>query len=131
MARFLVDESLPRSTATGLQREGHLAEYVRDIGLAGRSRDFANTFHYRPSISVGTIVLRLPTTWHVLRRRAELLRALVQIGADDLLGRRLIIDVGQVRLRRFTGPRTTPTGTVDRQAGDEEKGEAPRDDERL
>jgi len=36
MARFLIDEALPRSIARELRAAGHEADDVRDIGLRGQ-----------------------------------------------------------------------------------------------
>ncbi len=37
MLRFLVDEDLPRSTASALREAGYAADDVRDLGLSGHT----------------------------------------------------------------------------------------------
>ena len=77
--RFLVDASMPRSAAPLLQRLGHDAADVRDLGmrsaadaliaahaqrnqqaLVTRDFDFADIRNYPPADYAGIIVLQLP-----------------------------------------------------------------------
>ena len=77
--KFLVDEDLPRSTATVLQEIGYEAVDVRDVGLRGASDEqiagyakannlclitadggFANIRQYPPADYAGLVVLDLP-----------------------------------------------------------------------
>jgi predicted nuclease of predicted toxin-antitoxin system len=79
--QFLVDASMPRSTAPLIQARGHSAIDVRDIGLGGspdqsiaahaqlhqfaiatRDFDFADVRVYPPNQYAGIIVIDLPTT---------------------------------------------------------------------
>ena len=77
--RFLVDASMPRSTAPLLCRYGHPAEDVRDIGLGSapdvqiaayarthelalvsRDGDFGDIRNYPPADYAGIVVMTLP-----------------------------------------------------------------------
>lgn len=117
--RFLVDASLPRSAAISLQRLGHDAVDVRDVGmrsatdgviasharrngqiLVTRDFDFADIRNYPPPDYTGIIVLQLSddaTAQHVVK----LLEAFV--GREDWLarmsGRLAILEAWRVRFR--------------------------------
>lgn len=77
--RFLLDANMPRSAAGAVQRLGHEAVDVRDVGLGGaddaqiavyakehklalvtRDFDFSDVRNYPPSDYAGIIVLELP-----------------------------------------------------------------------
>ncbi len=77
--RFLLDANMPRSAAGAVQRLGHEAVDVRDIGLGGsddeqiaayakehkfalvtRDFDFSDVRNYQPAEYAGIIVLELP-----------------------------------------------------------------------
>jgi len=77
--RFLLDANMPRSAAGAVQRLGHEAVDVRDIGLGGaedqqvaayakqndlalitRDFDFSDVRNYPPAEFAGVIVLELP-----------------------------------------------------------------------
>ena len=77
--RFLLDANMPRSAAGAVQRLGHEAADVRDIGLGGamdqqvaayakqhdltlitRDFDFSDVRNYPPAEFSGIIVLELP-----------------------------------------------------------------------
>ena len=77
--RFLLDANMPRSAAGAVQRLGHEAVDVRDIGLGGaedqqvaayakqhnlalitRDFDFSDVRNYPPAEFAGIIVLELP-----------------------------------------------------------------------
>jgi predicted nuclease of predicted toxin-antitoxin system len=99
VARFLVDESLPRSVTTALVAAGHDAVDARDSGLRGASdamvyaravtedrivvsgdTDFANALRFPPGSHPGIIVLRVPNSWTPSERARRLANAL-----DDAL----------------------------------------------
>jgi predicted nuclease of predicted toxin-antitoxin system len=77
--RFLLDANMPRSAAGAVQRLGHEAVDVRDVGLGGaddaeiaayakehklalvtRDFDFSDVRNYPPADYTGIIVLELP-----------------------------------------------------------------------
>ena len=53
MARFLLDEDLPRSLSSALTAAGHVAQHVREIRLAGASDDLV----VARAASLGSILL--------------------------------------------------------------------------
>jgi len=77
--RFLLDANMPRSAVVAIQRLGHEAVDVRDVGLGGasdaqiaayakehklalitRDFDFSDVRNYAPAEYAGIIVLELP-----------------------------------------------------------------------
>lgn len=119
MWRFVVDESMPRSTALELRRDGYWAEDVREVSLRGADdetvfhyaqtqqatlvtadRDFGDIRRFPLGTHYGIVVVRvmdvLPT-WVV---NAELLRALRQLQGQSLHGALIIVGLGYVRVRR-------------------------------
>ena len=117
--RFLIDADLPRSTKPLLERFGHEAIDVRDIGL-GSAKDpviaryaqeyqaclltgdfgFADIRNYPPESYDGIVVLTLPrdaTARSILGLIEEMLR---QSEVVAQLPRRLaIVEAGRIRLR--------------------------------
>ena len=117
--RFLVDASLPRSAAPRLQRLGHDAVDVRDLGmrsapddliaahaqrnqqaLVTRDFDFADTRNYPPADYAGIVVLQLPddataaqvvTLLETFVRRHDWL--------ERVSGRLAILEVWRIRFR--------------------------------
>jgi predicted nuclease of predicted toxin-antitoxin system len=117
VARFLVDESLPRSVTTVLVAAGHDAVDARDSGLRGASdatvhtravtearivvsgdTDFANALRFPPGSHPGIIVLRIPNEW----TPSERARRLAIVLDDDLLavlaGAIVIVEPARVRV---------------------------------
>ena len=117
--RFLIDADLPRSTKPLLERFGHEAIDVRDIGLrnakdtiiARYAQDhqaciltgdfgFADIRNYPPETYYGIVVLELPrdtTAAFILHLIEEILR---QHEVLARLPRRLaIVEAGRIRLR--------------------------------
>lgn len=119
MMRFLIDEDLPRSTAVILQRYGHEAVDVRDIGLRGAKDpqiascaqseglclitgdfDFSDIRNYPPGEYAGLVVLKLPRTANA-SFILDLLESFLQ--QEDLVaqmpGKLAIVESGRVRIR--------------------------------
>jgi predicted nuclease of predicted toxin-antitoxin system len=119
MARFLVDEDMPRSTAPVLRQVGHEAEDVRDIGLGGhgdpdvfaaaqqrraclitRDLGFSNALRFPVGTHAGIITMRVPSDVPPPRLNRELLGVLSDLGDEDLGGLLVIIEIGRRRIRR-------------------------------
>jgi predicted nuclease of predicted toxin-antitoxin system len=119
LARFVVDEDLPRSTADELRKAGHEAIDVRDAGLRGHSdddvfvfaqnrsaaivtadKDFTDIRRFPLSTHHGIVVLRLPNSLPIPSMNAALLSALAGFGDDELEGSLLIVELTRIRLRR-------------------------------
>jgi len=117
VARFLVDESLPRGVTTALAQAGHDAVDARDCGLRGASddavhtravaderilvsgdTDFANALRFPPGTHPGIVVLRIPNAWSPAERARRVVDAL----DDALLAMAaraiVIIEPGRVRV---------------------------------
>ena len=116
MARFLVDESLPRAVTRTLASMGHDTVDVRDAGLRGATddaiartasvegrivvagdTDFANALRFPPGTHPGIIVLRLPNAWTSRERAERLTAALDPTLVEELSGAIVIIEPSRVR----------------------------------
>jgi predicted nuclease of predicted toxin-antitoxin system len=117
--RFLVDADLPRSVTGLLQRYGHEAVDVRDIGLraARDSRiaayaqverlclvtgdfDFADVRNYPPGKYGGLVVLNLPRT-ATASFILQLLQSFLERRevVESIVGKLAIVEPGRIRLR--------------------------------
>ena len=117
--RFLLDANMPRSAAVAVQRLGHEAVDVREVGLGGaedkqiaayaqqrdlalitRDFDFSDVRNYPPANYAGIIVLELPddavaaTVVKVLESFLSQPQLLAQVG-----GRLAIVESWRVRFR--------------------------------
>jgi predicted nuclease of predicted toxin-antitoxin system len=116
---FLVDADLPRSTAKVLQRHGHEATDVRDVGLRNADDttiarcaqgqrlclltgdfDFSDIRTYPPADYAGIVVLVIPPTV-TTRYITQLLEMFLQQGEiiAQLPGKLAIVEAGRIRLR--------------------------------
>lgn len=117
--RFLVDASLPRSTADALRALGHDAVDVRAVGMGAspdeviaaharqngqalitRDFDFADTRNYPPAQFGGIVVLDLPnhaTATQVVRAIESFARNAEWL--EQLAGRLAIVALSRVRFR--------------------------------
>ena len=119
MARFLVDEDLPRSLARALKAAGMEAGHVIDSDLRGQpdaaifdhatnngmvllSADlgFANVLRFPIGSHHGIVVTRFPNTMPTTTMNADIVRALSELSDEELRGSLAIIEPGRVRLRR-------------------------------
>jgi predicted nuclease of predicted toxin-antitoxin system len=110
---FLVDASLPSSTATLISSLGHTGTDVRDIGLGDaddediaayaqerRDFDFADVRNYPPAEYAGIAVVDLPNDW-LVASILQVIRGFViqEELLDKLPGHLAIIEAGRIRLR--------------------------------
>lgn len=121
MARFLVDEDLPRSRAPSLAAAGLSAEDIRDHGLRGRPDDdvfayaaahgfailsgdlgFGNIVRFPLGTHGGIVVARFPNDMPVSSLNEAILAGLRALTDDEIAGSLVIIEPGRVRLRRQT-----------------------------
>jgi len=119
MARFLVDEDLPRSLAPRLRAGGTSTEDVRDVGLRGSADDdvlahavahgftlltgdldFANLLRFPLGSHPGIVVVRLPNQWPAARRTQIIADAVRDLPDDVVRGSLVIVEPGRIRLRR-------------------------------
>jgi predicted nuclease of predicted toxin-antitoxin system len=116
---FLIDASMPRSTAPLVRSRGHDATDVRDIGLGSapdqdigahaqtqqlgilsRDFDFADVRNYPPDQYPGIVVIDLPsiaTAPTILKLVDDFLQETQVL--SDLPGRLAIVEPGRIRLR--------------------------------
>ena len=117
--RFLIDEDLPRSIGALLQRYGHEAIDVRDIGLRGAKDpqiasyaqnkrlclltgdfDFSDIRNYPPGEYAGLVVLKLPRNANasfILNLLESFLRQEALVA--QIPGKLAIVESGRVRIR--------------------------------
>ncbi len=119
MLRFLVDEDLPRSTARVLREHGYEAQDVRDMGLRGSTDsevfaraqslsavlltadiDFANILRFPPGSHFGIVVSRIPDELSTAAINSEILKALKELATEDIARAIVILEPGQIRIRR-------------------------------
>jgi predicted nuclease of predicted toxin-antitoxin system len=119
VARFLVDEDLPRSLARLLRTAGVETEDVRDLNLRGEpddaifayavSHDFAlltadlgfgNILRFRLGSHAGIIVVRFPNGVSTETQNEAVSRILRDLSDDEIRGSLIVIEPGRVRLRR-------------------------------
>jgi predicted nuclease of predicted toxin-antitoxin system len=119
VARLVVDENMPRTTAPILRAEGHIAVDVRDAGLRGADdaeifafaqashsalitadRDFSSVLSFRPGTHAGIVVVRLPNHFPNDAVNREIVRALGELSEEELTGAIVVIEPGRTRVRR-------------------------------
>jgi predicted nuclease of predicted toxin-antitoxin system len=116
---FLIDASLPRAVSSVVQKLGHSAHDVRDLGmtsaddsiiaayaqsrqlcLISRDFDFGDIRNYPPNQYSGLVVVELPSTASAtqIAARVEAFLQLPDI-LPKLAGRLAIVELSRVRLR--------------------------------
>jgi predicted nuclease of predicted toxin-antitoxin system len=117
VARFLVDESLPRAVSRTLAAAGHDVVDARDIGLRGADDDavlaraiaehrvlvagdvdFANALRFPPGSHGGIFVLRLPMEWSPDERAARVVAVLDESLSYAVARGLVIVDPTRVRV---------------------------------
>lgn len=119
MARFLIDESLPRAVGRVLVAAGHDVIDARDVGLRGApdddvmaraiseartvvagDTDFANTLRFPPGSHAGIVVLRLPNEWDPATRATRAAQAISEALQSGITGVLIIVDPARIRVLR-------------------------------
>ena len=119
MARFLIDEDMPRSLAQHLRFAGLKAEDVRDVGLRGApdskvfayaqshglaliSADlgFSNLLAFPLGTHAGILVIRIPNEVPTTTVNRVILEAIRNLEEADLQGSLIIIEPDRLRIRR-------------------------------
>jgi len=121
MFKVLVDEDLPRSTATLLESLGIDALDVRDVGLQGvsdaevfeyaqkegriiitRDVEFGNILKYPIQNYCGIIVIRLPNTY-IRDQILEIIRNFfLEVDKNKLMNNLVILELEKYRIRSFS-----------------------------
>jgi predicted nuclease of predicted toxin-antitoxin system len=126
MARFLVDEDLPRSLAGALVQAGLDTEHVVDVGLRGKPDaeifeyaatqrlaiitadvGFGNVLTYALGTHAGIVLVRFPSRTPISAINAAILAALQLLPEDDLDGNLVVIEPHRIRIRRK--PKSSPS----------------------
>jgi predicted nuclease of predicted toxin-antitoxin system len=119
VARFLVDEDLPRSLARELRESGIDAVDGRDVGLRGRSDaeifafavaegrvlltadlGFGNVLAFPANSHHGIVVARFPSQIPIRTLNDAILAAIRSLTDDDIEQAVVVIEPGRMRLRR-------------------------------
>jgi len=119
VAGFVVDDNMPRTTASVLRDAGYEAINVRDVGLRGADdedvfafaqsrqaalimadRDFSSVLTFRPGTHAGIIFVRIPSKVPNEVVNREVVRAIVELGNEELSGAHVVVEVGRTRVRR-------------------------------
>jgi predicted nuclease of predicted toxin-antitoxin system len=119
MARFLVDEDLPRSLAAVLRSSGQDASDVREVGLRGQSDkkvfehaqrerlvlvtgdlEFGDETLYPPIAHHGVVVVRYPNEVRAPLLIAEIVRGIGELAGEELSGVIVVLEPGRLRMRR-------------------------------
>ncbi len=119
MARFLIDEDLPRSVARQAGSAGVDAVHVLDAGLRGAAdatvlawavnerralvtadRELGNILLYPPSGHHGVVVIRIPEELGLDVRIAHIVAAMGNLIDVSLTGAVVVVEPGRVRVRR-------------------------------
>jgi predicted nuclease of predicted toxin-antitoxin system len=123
VARFLVDEDLPRSLARELRESGMDAVDARDAGLRGRADGeimaaairearavltadlgFGNVLAFPPSSHHGVVVARFPNQTPIRALNDAILAAVRSLADDEIDHAVVILEPGRIRLRRSPPP---------------------------
>src|SRR5580704_14206068 len=119
MARFLVDEDLPRALAPALRQAGLDARDVREEGLRGQPDanifsfavergfvivtadvEFGNELVYPPHSHHGVNLVRIPETLPGPTIVQMTVTPIVMVSIEDLSGAIIVVEPGRVRSRR-------------------------------
>jgi predicted nuclease of predicted toxin-antitoxin system len=119
MIKFIVDEDMPRSTATVLKNRGFDALDVRDCGLRGKSDDdifryaqqvdaiiltgdmgFGNLLHFPIGSHVGIVITHYPNGISVSELNNQIIKAFDKLTETDFKGNLIILEPCKIRVRR-------------------------------
>jgi predicted nuclease of predicted toxin-antitoxin system len=119
MARFVIDEDMPRSTGVALVEAGYEVKDVRDHGHRGASDEeiyrfaqdekaivltgdlgFGNILRFPLGQHFGIVVARFPTEMAPRDVNREIVASLRDLGENDFKGNLIILEPGRIRIRR-------------------------------
>lgn len=120
MARYLVDEDLPRSIIRMAGARGIDALHAIDAGIRGATdpvvmawaasegrtvvtadREMGNVFVYPPTKFSGVMLVRIPEFIGPDLRVERVVAALQEFSGVELAGTIVVVEAGRVRVRRF------------------------------
>jgi predicted nuclease of predicted toxin-antitoxin system len=119
MARFVIDEDVPRSTGIALMREGYEVKDVRDHGYRGSGDEeiyafaqkeravlltldlgFSNILKFPLGKHFGIVVARFPNEMAPREINRELVNSLRDLDENDFKGNLIILEPGRIRIKR-------------------------------
>lgn len=119
MPKFVIDEDMPRSLGPRLRKHAYDVKDVRDHGLRGApdeaifgfaqrekaailtaDRGFGNILRFPLGSHFGIVVARFPNEMPVAEITRQLEERLGELCEDDFLGNVVVIEPGQVRVKR-------------------------------
>ena len=121
MARFVIDEDMPRSTGVALVEAGYEVKDVRDHGHRGASDEeiyrfaqqqeailltgdlgFGNILKFPLGKHFGIVVARFPTEMTPKEMNREIVASLRDLTETDFKGNLIILEPGRIRIRRVS-----------------------------
>ncbi len=119
MAKFLLDEDMPRSSAALLRSMGFHVLDARDCGLRGKGDDevfdmaqkesatistgdvgFGNILRFPIGTHAGIVIARFPTKISSYALNTHLRTALETLDSAEFKGSLIIIEPGRIRIRK-------------------------------
>jgi predicted nuclease of predicted toxin-antitoxin system len=119
MARFVLDEDLPRSTGVALTREGYEVKDIRDHGYRGSGDEeiyrfaqeekavlltgdlgFSNILKFPLGQHFGIVVARFPNEMAPRKINREIVSSLGGLGENEIRRNLIILEPGRIRIKR-------------------------------
>ena len=119
MVKFVIDEDMPRSTATMLRAKGYEVLDVRDCGLKGKSDEevfnfvqqkgaviltddmgFGNLLRFPIGSHLGIVIAHFPNEISTYGLNNQITKAFENLTEVDFIGHLIIIEPGKIRIRR-------------------------------
>ena len=119
MARFVIDEDMPRSTGAALVQEGYEVRDVRDHGYRGSGDEeiyrfaqkeeailltgdlgFGNILKFPLGKHFGIVVARFPNEMGPGEINREIVAGLRDLRENEFKGNLIILEPGRIRIRR-------------------------------
>ncbi len=119
MLKFMIDEDMPKSTATILRSKGYEVLDVRDLGLRGASDQkifesaqtekaiiltgdvgFGNLLHFPVGSHSGIVIAHYPNGLPTQGLNNQIIKAFETLTEIDFKGNLIILEPGKIRIRR-------------------------------
>ena len=120
MARFLIDEDLPRAVAAATAAQGVDVIHMTNIGLRGQAdpdvlasavsqgralvsadKEFGNVLLYPPADHLGVVLVRISEELDPDYRIQRVVDALVSLSDDDLKAIIVVVEPARLRIRKM------------------------------
>lgn len=119
MLKFVIDEEMPRSTATVLKTRGYEVLDVRDYGLRGKSDEevfnfaqredaiiltgdmgFGNLLHFPVGSHSGIVIAHFPNEISTSELNNQIIKEFDNLTETDFKGNLIILEPGKIRIRK-------------------------------